>query len=84
MGYLAKFRESMLTALGPIMEAGTPHGGFLQGCYVHVVEGPLQGWTTVKIGGQSQAETFEAWLSGAGGKPLEVDAFPPWANPTCG
>lgn len=82
--YLGNFRMMMLDLLRPIMTPGTPHGGFLQGCYVHVVEGGLQGWTAVKIDGRSQAETFAAWLLRTGGKPLEVDIFPPWSNPTCG
>ena len=82
MAYLADFRQNMLDLLEPIMAPGSPHGGFLQGCFVHVVE-DVGGWTSVRVGGQTQAQTFAAWLAGAGGKSLVLDTFPPWSNPTC-
>jgi len=80
MAYLTTFRASMLAQLAPVLAPGSKHGGFLQGCFVHVVE-DVGGWSYVKIGGQTQAQAFSAWLAGAGA--AAVDTFPPWSNPTC-
>ena len=82
MAYLADFRQQMLDLLEPIMAPGSPHGGFLQGCFVHVVE-DVGGWGQVRVGGQTQAQTFASWLAGGDGAKLEIDTFPPWSNPTC-
>jgi hypothetical protein len=79
--YLTNFRSEMLAGLAPVLAAGSKHGGFLQGCFVHVVE-DVGGWTSVKINGASQADTFSAWLGGGAGG-LQVGTFPPWSNPTC-
>ena len=82
MTYLQTFRAQMLSLLAPLTKAGSPHGGFLQGCFVHVVE-DVSGWESVQVGGQTQSSTFSAWLTGAGGAPTVIDTFPPWSNPTC-
>lgn len=82
VAYLSDFRQQMLDLLEPIMAPGSPHGGFLQGCFVHVVE-DVGGWGQVRVGGQTQAQTFASWLAGGDGAKLEIDTFPPWSNPTC-
>ena len=82
VAYLQDFRQQMLTALAPVLAPGSPHGGFLQGCFVHVVEDTNTGWVGVKVGGQSQAQTFSKWLAGEPGG-TQVDTFPPWSNPSC-
>jgi hypothetical protein len=81
MAYLSNFRAEMLAGLAPVLAAGSKHGGFLQGCFVHVVE-DVGGWTSVRINGASQADTFSAWLAGGAGA-VQVGTFPPWSNPTC-
>ncbi len=81
MAYLANFRSDMLQALAPVLAKNSPHGGFLQACFTHVVE-DVGGWTSVLINGMSQAETFWNWFTGTG-TPVQVDTFPPWSNPTC-
>ena len=84
VAYLQNFRAQMLALLEPVTRAGSKHGGFLQGCFVHVVE-DTSGWQGVRIAGQTQAQTFSAWLGGADGASgaLAVGDFPPWSNPTC-
>ena len=85
LAYVADFRTQMLAALAPVTRAGSPHGGFLQGCFVHVVE-DVGSWATVKVpsgAGQTQAQTFAAFLGTGPGARLAVDTFPPWSNPTC-
>ena len=81
MSYLQNFRTEMLSGLAPVTSPNSIHGGFLQGCFVHVVE-DVGGWTSVKIGGATQAETFSNWLDRTG-QGLQIDTFPPWSNPTC-
>jgi hypothetical protein len=80
--YLSTFRDNMISALGPVTAKGSKHGGFLQGCFVHVVEDVGQ-WTTVKINGQTQSDSFWSWFIGDGVTPLQIGTFPPWSNPTC-
>ena len=82
MAYLQDFRQAMLDLLEPVIAPGSPHGAFAQGCFVHVVE-DTNGWSSVRVQNQTQAETFAAWLTGAPGKSLAIDTFPPWSNPTC-
>lgn len=85
LAYLAKFRTDMLTALQPVTSKDSPHGGFLQGCYVHVVE-DTSSWTKVVIGNQTQSSTFWSWFTGgdeAATPYVQVGSFPPWSNPTC-
>ena len=36
MTYLSNFRAQMRAGLAPVLAPGSPHGGFLQGCFVHV------------------------------------------------
>jgi len=81
MAYLTNFRQEMLSGLAPVLAPGSKHGGFLQGCFVHVVE-DVGGWTAVKINNASQADTFSHWLQGTG-IGLQTDTFPPWSNPSC-
>lgn len=81
--YLHVFRLQMISALAPVISSQR-HGGFLQSCFVHVVEDVDGSWANVKIGGQSQAQTFAAWWNGptAGASRIEVDGD--WGtNPTC-
>ena len=80
--YLSSFRDNMISALAPVTAQGSKHGGFLQGCFVHVVEDVGQ-WTTVLINGKSQSDTFWSWFSNDGLAPLQIGTFPPWSNPTC-
>jgi hypothetical protein len=81
--YLHTFRLSMISALAPVISSQR-HGGFLQSCFVHVVEDIDGSWASVKIGGQTQAQTFAAWWNGqtSGASRIEVDGD--WGtNPTC-
>ena len=80
--YLSQFRTDMLTALAPVTRTGSPHGGFLQGCFAHVVE-DVQSWTNVIIGGATQSETFWNWFTGNSNGSLQIGTFPPFSNPTC-
>lgn len=85
MTYLANFRSQFLALAAPIFAPGSPHGAFLQGCFVHVVE-DTSGWSSVVAPsghGQTQQQTFSAWLFGGKGNATVVDTFPPWSNPTC-
>jgi hypothetical protein len=82
MAYLQNFRAQMLALLAPATKPGSPHGGFLQNCFVHVVE-DTAGWSNVKIGGRAQNEVFAEWLAGGGSATFAVGDFPPWSNPTC-
>lgn len=83
IAYLSDFRRISLVALAPVTRAGSIHGAFLQGCFVHVVE-DTAGWTRVIVENQTQSDTFSAWLAGgAGGSTVVVGDFPPWSNPTC-
>lgn len=85
--YWNSFRVWMLSALSPVSAPGSPHGGFLQACDVHVVEDIDHSWNGVSVAGQTQAETWAAWFYGAQrpGLPLALDG--PWngtrGNPTC-
>ena len=73
----------MLTALGPVISPNSQHGGFLQGCFVHVVEDVNQ-WTTVLINNRSQSDTFWSWLNYDKTNPsIQIGSFPPDSNPTC-
>ena len=82
MTYLENFRGEMLAGLAPVLSPSSPHGGFLQACFVHVVE-DVGSWATVKINNLTQAETFAQWLQNGKPNGLGVDTFPPWSNPTC-
>lgn len=63
----------------PLTVSRPPH--LLQECYVHVVE-DSGSWSSVKVAGQTQAQTFGAWFAGDAGKPLAIDGA--WGtNPTC-
>lgn len=80
IAYLHQFRTTMIEFLQPIMTS--PHGGFLQSCFVHVVQDIDHSWNGVLINGQTQGETFAAWLLGGQGNPLAIDGD--WGtNPTC-
>jgi hypothetical protein len=86
MAYIADFRAQMLTALAPVLAPGSIHGGFLQGCFVHVVEDVGGFNSRPLVQNQTQAQTLAAWIGGAGapaGLPAVVGTFPPWSNPTC-
>ena len=83
IAYLLTFRTNMLTALGPVISPNSQHGGFLQGCFVHVVEDVNQ-WTTVLINNRSQSDTFWSWLNDDKTNPsIQIGSFPPDSNPTC-
>jgi len=88
MAYLLAFREQMLAALAPVLAPGSRHGGFLQGCFVHVVEDVTE-FSRVRVpsglaASPTQAAVLAAWLAGNASAPrLSVDTFPPWTNPSC-
>ncbi len=79
--YLANFRTTMLSFLTPVI-TNPSNGGFLQSCFVHVVEDIDHSWNGVKVGGQTQVQTFSAWLGLVPGARLVIDGD--WGtNPTC-
>jgi hypothetical protein len=80
--YLANFRTSMVGFLGPVI-ANKNNGGFLQSCFVHVVEDIDHSWNGVIVNNQTQAQTFAAWLEGSSTMSrVAVDGV--WgSNPTC-
>lgn len=80
IAYLQQFRADMLTALAPV-RTNSKHGGFLTGCFVHVVE-DVSTWSTELIHNATQAQTFWSWWNGEAAR-LQIGDFPPWSNPTC-
>jgi len=81
VAYLHQFRTAMVEYLLPI-QSNPNNGGFLQSCLVHVVEDVDHYWNQVTINGQTQSETFAAWLLGGEGSGLQIDGD--WnSNPTC-
>ena len=65
--YLDSFQEEMLRVLAPALAPPSLHGAFIQSCFVHVVANVDASWAGTHVQGQTQAETFRAWYTGAGG-----------------
>jgi hypothetical protein len=81
--YLNSFRQSMITALQPVLN-DSRSGAFLAECSIHVIEDDDGSWTRFIVEGQSQRDTLRAWYtSDRSMKSVVVDG--PWgSNPTCG
>ena len=79
--YLATFRSQMISALAPVV-GRRDSGGFLQSCFVHVVE-DVGAFATVKIANTTQSQAFAAWLMQSGDDARRrIDGL--WSsNPTC-
>lgn len=80
--YLANFRAAMISALAPVASSKR-HGGFLQSCFVHVVEDIDGSFNGVAINNATQSQTFAAWLAQDGSDArIQIDGL--WgSNPSC-
>jgi hypothetical protein len=81
--YLATFRAAMISALAPVV-GSKRHGGFLQSCFVHVVEDVDGSFDSVLVNNATQTSTFQAWIAQTGSDlRMQIDGF--WgSNPSCG
>lgn len=84
LAFLDNFRLQMISALQPVINGPTGrYGLFAPECSIHVIEDDDGSWAAVRVEGQTQRETFQAWYAGdAGRRSIVVDGV--WgSNPTC-
>jgi hypothetical protein len=87
VSYLKGFRMTMINALAPVVSSAK-HGGFLQSCFVHVVEDVDSSYDNVMVANgvgvkANQWETLLAWWTGNknfAGLAVDGDLG---SNPTC-
>jgi len=82
IAYLNNFRDQMLEKLAGLIysEFG---GAFLPECFIHVVQDVDGAWNGIRVGGQTQVETFTAWYNGVTTKEKVVFDGVWGSNPTC-
>lgn len=59
MPVVQSYHSQTLSAMAVVLDPTTPHGAFVDSCWVHCQSSA--GWDSTTIGGQTMMQTFDAW-----------------------